>query len=350
VSTPYDDARRLLEQGQADAARWFPVETIHMAVVDPGVGSSRQGIGFYDAVFAPTGSRDTFHYLIDEFAGPSDHEDVAEASLGVPAVMYGDWPNVYLGTQLDDAAHADPTQLRRCVITVAATAYYLATAGPAEMTTLAPVMVGYAQARLGREAARANVLIEHARDAELASVQGDAMNQLTQAVAREAAAIGSLAALGESPAARAALARARRQIESVSAANVAAFREAVHARAAAANVTIAADAPASGARRFDELIPRRTEAIRGPVNFFRPEYGATWLAQKSGDPDFRSKVALATRGHYVLYETLNFANGTRTLREVRDAASAEYGPVDLAEVDQYFRFLESVGLVAFVSK
>jgi hypothetical protein len=315
-----------------------------------GVGSSRQGIGFYDAVFAPTGSRDTFHYLIDEFDGPSDHEDVAEASLGVPAVMYGDWPNIYLGTQLDDAAHADATQLRRCVITVAATAYYLATVGPADVTTLAPVMVGYAQARLGRDATRANALIAHARDAELASVQRDAMSQLTQSLSREVAAIGSLAALGESPAAGAAIARARREIESVSAANVTAFREAVHARATAANVNIAADTPASGPPQFDELIPRRTEAIRGPVNFFRPEYGATWLAQKTGDPDFRSKVALATRGHYVLYETLNFANGKRTLREVRDAVSAEYGPVDLAEVEQYFRFLESVGLVAFASK
>ncbi len=313
-----------------------------------GVGSSRQGIGFYDAMFAPTGSRDTFHYLIDPFDGPSDHEDVAEASLGVPAVMYGDWPNVYLGTQLDDIAHADATQLRRCVVTVAATAYYLATVGADDLRVLAPVMAGYAQARLGRDASRATGLIGHASGADRPIVEREAMNILTEARNRELTAIGSLYALGDTPAARTAIAGAQRVVEASSDANIAALRDLAGAGASATDTHRDRAAASGGAS--DRLVPRRTDDLRGPVNFFRPEYGGMWLAKKTGDPDFRSKVTLAKRGHYVLYEALNFANGKRTIGEIRDAVSAEYGPVDAADVEQYFRFLESVGVVSIARR
>jgi hypothetical protein len=311
-----------------------------------GVGSSRQGLGFYDPVFAPTGSRDTLHYLIDEFDGPSDHEDVADASIGLPAVMYGDWPNLYLGTQEDDLSHADATQLRRCVLMVGATAYYLAALPPDGVATLAPVMVGYAQSRLGREAARAAAVLNASRSDDALVQYREASNILRQALARELTAIDSLGSLGDSPGARAAIASARRQLEAIGAANVTGFREFALASAARQGITLQESVPRAADRERDALLPRRNENVRGPVNFFRPEYGLTWLRQKTGDDDFRSKVNLARRGHYVLYEALNFANGTRTLDEIRDAVSAEYGSVSAVDLEQYFRLLESVGVVS----
>ena len=43
--------------------------------------------------------------------------------------------------------------------------------------------------------------------------------------------------------------------------------------------------------------------------------------------------------------TLNFADGTRNLLQIRDAVAAEYGPAPLDEFEEYFRLLESVGVV-----
>ena len=43
--------------------------------------------------------------------------------------------------------------------------------------------------------------------------------------------------------------------------------------------------------------------------------------------------------------TLNFADGTRNLLQIRDAVAAEYGPAPLDELEEYFRLLESVGVV-----
>jgi hypothetical protein len=92
--------------------------------------------------------------------------------------------------------------------------------------------------------------------------------------------------------------------------------------------------------------PTRADSIRGPVHFFRPEYGLAWLRLKTGKEDVRSLVKLASSGHYVLFEALNFADGRRNLLEIRDAVSAEYGPVSGEAIEEYFRFLESVGVVA----
>jgi hypothetical protein len=51
----------------------------------------------------------------------------------------------------------------------------------------------------------------------------------------------------------------------------------------------------------------------------------------------------------VAYEALNFVDGKRTLLEIRDAVSAEYGPLAAADVEQYFRFLERLKVVSLAS-
>ena len=93
--------------------------------------------------------------------------------------------------------------------------------------------------------------------------------------------------------------------------------------------------PRSFDKKFAAEIPVRDPQIRGPVNFFRTEYGRWWLIEKTGDEHFEQQVPLSKYGHYTLYEALN----------LRDFISAEYEPVNVQDVDQYFRFLESVGVV-----
>jgi len=44
-------------------------------------------------------------------------------------------------------------------------------------------------------------------------------------------------------------------------------------------------------------------------------------------------------GEEYAYETLNFADGKRNARQIRDAVSAEYGPVPLDLVLEYLRAL-----------
>ena len=50
-------------------------------------------------------------------------------------------------------------------------------------------------------------------------------------------------------------------------------------------------------------------------------------------------------GEEYAYEVLNFANGKRDVQQIRDAVSAEYGPVPLELVAEYLAGLEKIGIV-----
>jgi hypothetical protein len=302
--------------------------------------------GFYDGFFAPSGSRDQLHFAVEDFWGPSDHEDVLDGSIGIPAVLYNDWPDIHLGTQDDSLETVDATQMRRSVVTIAATAYYLATVMPDGVARLAPLVVSEAQARLAGERQRAFGLIADAPSDAFAAQYREASNILAQWRAREQATIESLAQLGDTPAARSAIARARKHLEALYTANDADFRESAAVIAADRKQNAQQRPQTPDEQRLALLVPRRNMAIRGPVNLFRPEYGAVWLAQKTGDEDFIQKVKLTSRGQYVPFEALNFVDGKRSVLDIRDALSAEYGPMDPAEVEQYFRFLAGVGVVS----
>ena len=48
---------------------------------------------------------------------------------------------------------------------------------------------------------------------------------------------------------------------------------------------------------------------------------------------------------YVSYEALNFANGQRSIFDIAQAVSAEFGPVSVQDVENFFMVLEKAGLV-----
>jgi hypothetical protein len=52
-------------------------------------------------------------------------------------------------------------------------------------------------------------------------------------------------------------------------------------------------------------------------------------------------------GRYGTYEALNFVDGRRSVLDISDALSAEFGPVDPGEVLDFFKVLERAELIAF---
>jgi hypothetical protein len=285
--------------------------------------------GFSLPIAEPSGSSDPFYYYIEPFWGPSDHEDIDEASLGVHAVLLNTWPDPYIGTQEDTLERADATQMKRAEVISGASAYILATASDEDVPALAQNALAKARARLASEERRAmDVLFSPGPDANLA------LEIVRQAYGREVKAIETLKAFASG----AGYVRDR-----------AAELEAELPRALARLESHGAKATPASPSGSATLVPTRTPLVRGPVNFFRPEYGRDWMIEKTGDPAFVDKVRLARRGHYYLYETLNFADGKRNLEEIRAAVGVEYGPAPLEEIEEYFRLLERVGVVTLAA-
>lgn len=49
------------------------------------------------------------------------------------------------------------------------------------------------------------------------------------------------------------------------------------------------------------------------------------------------------------YEALNFVDGERSVQRIRNALSAEFGPVDIQLVIEYLEALEAIGVIEKIS-
>ena len=155
--------------------------------------SSRPTEGFLDPLFAPTGSHEQFHYNIEPFWGPSDHEDAQ--TLGVSAILLNDFPDVFLGTQEDSPAAGDPTQMRRGVVIAASSAYFLASATSQDLPALLHNAVTKAESRLADDESKAFGYLETTSSENIPQAYRDATNVVKYGILRESQSLKSLSRL-----------------------------------------------------------------------------------------------------------------------------------------------------------
>ena len=99
------------------------------------------------------------------------------------------------------------------------------------------------------------------------------------------------------------------------------------------------------------LVYARKKQPKGPLVVFGYDYFAEH-AKAAGivTPKLLSYEGLWGGGEEYAYEVLNFADGKRNAQEIRDAVSAEYGPVPLEMVVEYLQALEKIGILEEVKK
>ena len=242
----------------------------------------------------------------------SDHELYEEASWKIPGIYMNDWPDRYIHTNFDVPGNIDPTKLQRSAFIGAASALFLANLESADVAALWATMES---ATLRRVATMLD------RRATLSSADGDALT-------------------------RAFLSQQHEAFESI--ATFAAIPDSVRVAAAAffqrlQTITGAPTAPeqSSGA---GAVVYTRNAAVSGPMVVFGYDYLEDHSKGKPA-PKLLDYRGLRGNGDEYAYEVLNFVDGKRTAREIRDEVSSEYGPVDLALVSEYLRALEAAGVV-----
>ena len=263
---------------------------------------------------SPEGGREALLAEMAEFTMGSDHQVYADSSFGIPAVYLNDWPDRYIHTNYDAPANIDPTKLKRAAFIGAATGYFLAATGPADADALLRLL----QANALRRTAR---MLE--RRAALAAEEAD--NLMRFHVAQERALVASLGRFFKTP--EAAEARAAVFLDSL-------------------RRLVGEPAPAPAPHAEGRLVFRRNPELRGPLSAF----GYDYLVDKYGAERASALRLLGYEGARggggdYAYEVLNFVDGRRTARQVRDAVSAAYGPVPLELVVEYLRALEQIGVV-----
>jgi len=285
----------------------------------------------------PEGTKRALQADFVDFTPGSDHEVWSEGSFRVPAIYLNDWPDRYIHTHADALANIDATKLLRAAFIGAASAYYLARLDAAQVPALWEEVRRHALGRTATALARSAELRaagagRHgggsgggAGDGGGADDDGEAL--LRFHLAYEQGVVDSIAAFAPVPA-------ATRQAAAGFLAELGKIAGVVPAQAPALS-------------RQDETgtrIYRRNPDPKGPMTGFGYSYFDAHAERLHIPPP----ALLARQGPWgsdYAYEALNLVDGRRTVSQIRDALTAIYGPVPLAEVAEYLDDLGRIGVL-----
>jgi hypothetical protein len=245
-------------------------------------------------LIAPKGGKEPLRAMYSAYTMGSDHDVYQDSSFAIPAIYLNDWPDRFIHTNLDAAANIDPTKLKRAAFIGAASGYFLAGYSPRDV----------------------------------AAVQG---------------------AINAGQLLRAAMALDRHQ----AAAPVAAYERGVRASleefgAAGSPRPKMPDKPGRKLRHATDadIVYRRHPEPRGPLTVFGYDYfEAHAAANHVATPKLLDYSGEWGAGEEYAYEALNFADGRRSVRQITDALSAEYGAVPLELVAEYLGALKKIGVL-----
>ena len=275
-------------------------------------------------VRTPRGSFSAPNWRMTPYSGGSDHMQFIDRKI--PGTMLGHSPDYTHHTSDDTPDMVDPVELERSEIVATATLLYLSDLSEPEALELVDQVGANALGRLGSAARTARQLsaADPGRESE-ASSMFEAGNRVIHEADWAAQTVRSVLLFRDSPAVRRGVAE-------------------WEARLAALETSILGDlgvdpaAMASGEGPGDDpRVPARL--TRGPLDFGLPASrldpdAAAWY----GSPGF----PLSGNARF---ELVNFIDGERTVTDIRNALSAEFGPIPTAAVTRYVEDLVEVGAV-----
>jgi hypothetical protein len=261
---------------------------------------------------APEGGKEPLRAEYSAYTMGSDHDVYQDSSFGIPAIYLHDWPDRYIHTNFDTAANIDPTKLKRAAFIGAASGYFLANFEP-----------GKIRVALDNEY-QADLVIATLRGRRVEEVEGHESSNLHCH-----------------------------------------FEEYTHSGYLSMGDFFGRDSPAVLGdldESFSHVVtPCRIQYGKNPdghVRFGRKHepkgplaaFGYNYFAEHAkaagvATPKLLSYEGLWGSGEEYAYEVLNFVDGRRNAQQIRDAVSAEYGPVPLEMVVEYLKALEKIGVV-----
>lgn len=261
------------------------------------------------------GGKEPLRAEFSEYTEGSDHQVYSEGSFRIPAVYMNDWPDRYIHTNQDAADKIDPTKLRRVAFISAATGYYLATLGAAELPSLLRQSEAAALVRTG-------VMLR--RRAELPPSEAAVLTRFH--LEYERAVLASLDRFLPVPA----------EIRTEAASFLASLEQ-----------IVGRPQPPGQPAPVGRTVYRRNPDPKGPMSVFEYDYLVDkYGAAKAAELRLPTYTGLRGGGDVYSYEALNFVDGRRSVQDIRDALSAVYGPVPLDMVAEFLGALEAVGVLS----
>jgi aminopeptidase YwaD len=321
------------------------LDTIRAAASDyAGSGGSPEA-AVVETRTAEQGTRNEFIADVTPYSAGSDHDDYDSSTIAVPSLYLRDWPDIYIHTDHDSLAQIDPTKLRRVALLGAASGYVYASVEAPQLPKLLPFLTAASETRLAHTFQDAQKLAGDPK-LEPGVAWYEARNLMNHALRRENAVLHSLVELAGGP--------ADSEAESLKAlaAQAATFNDWIDVRAklrvTKGTAPVAAWLESPDARR----VPTRIGGF-GPLTYQndnvllsrlgKERYAKIKLLNSEATP----LLNVQDQSELYAYEIVNFVNGKRTVGEIRDAVSAEYGPLPLNLVADYLEACVEAKVIAW---
>jgi aminopeptidase YwaD len=281
------------------------------------------------------GSRNAFFVDETPYTEGSDHDDYDSSTIAVPSLYLCDWPDIYIHTDHDSLDQIDATKLRRVALLGAAAGYTYATLDATRASTVIPFLTARSQQRIAKGFERAQALMQTDDGGY------EAHNLIAKQLQREIGSLRSFAAFthADDKPLNSALGALRNQ-----AATADAWLDAMHP---GFQPRRAVRASADGAR-----VPRRIAEF-GPLTYQNDDVLFDRLGRermrriKLLDADASHLLNVQDKGALYAYEIVNFIDGRRSVAQIRDEVSAEFGPLPLDLVSDFLKACEEAKIVAF---
>jgi aminopeptidase YwaD len=274
---------------------------------------------------APEGGKDPLRAEYSAYTMGSDHDVYQDSSFGIPAIYLNDWPDRYIHTSMDTPANIDPTKLKRAGFIGAASGYFLANLTSASMPfdRTPPLVALLSEHRPSNYGG----LLHKCQSLAPADCELIKRPFLSQEIGK----VDSIQWFAKVP-------PNLRQVEYE------------HIQALEMSFLKPHGIHAEGLAGDSGIIWERMGKARGPLAVFGYDYFEDHAkAAEMTTPKLLSYEGMWGGGEEYAYEVLNMASGKKTALEIRDAVSAEYGPVPLELVLEYLKALGKIGEVVRVN-
>ena len=309
------------------------LDKIRIAASEYAAGETTAEMGIVESRAGGQGTRNELIADVTPYSSGSDHDDYDSSTIAVPSLYFRDWPDIYIHTDHDTLDQMDATKLRRVALLGAASGYVYASVTAQELPTLLPFLTAQAEARLAQVFGAAQQLVDDPQ-LEVGVAWYEARNLVNQTLQRENAMLHSIVEFTGGPA------EAGADGAKALADQATGFQKWLDKKAklrrAEGTVPTAPWAGASNAKR----VPIRVGEF-GPLtyqndNVLLARLGKERYAKlKLINSEATQLLNVRDPSELYAYEIVNFVNGKRTVGEIRDAVSAEYGPLPVSLAADY---------------
>ncbi len=311
------------------------LDTIRVAAGGYAAGDIPAEDGIVETRAGASGTRNELIADITPYSSGSDHDDYDSSTIAVPSLYLRDWPDIYIHTDHDTLDQIDATKLRRVALLGAASGYVYASLTSQQLSTTLPFLAAQAEARLAQSFAAAQRLVDDPQlEPDIAWYE--AANLLHQTLQRERATLHSAVDFTNGPnGADAEWVKAVAEQEAALERWVEGEAIIRGAKASSPTAPWAGDADARKVPvrvgEFGPLTYQNDDVLRARLG--KERYGKIKLMNSEAT----QLLNVRDQSELYAYEIVNFVDGKRNVGEIRDAVSAEYGPLPLTLVADYLQ-------------